>query len=136
MSMIVPDAYEVEVLTNLFTSALTLRLYGNNATPSGSSSSASFTEIAGGGYAALPLTFANWIIAAGDPSSATYIAVQSWTFTGAINAPGTIYGYFVTRDSDGKLMWAERFANALVPFSPIAGSKISILPVYDAQSLF
>src|SRR5215203_3433886 len=119
MGLVVPDVLEVEVLTDLLTSALTLKLYGNNVTPVGGSSAASFNEIAGGGYASLPLTFANWGIVAGTPSLATYNATQNFNFTGVINAPGTIYGYFVTRNSDGKLMFAERFPAANVPFSPI-----------------
>ena len=136
MPQVIPNALEVEILTEKLTPALTLKLYGNNATPSGSSSAASFTEIAGGGYVSKPLTFANWGIVSGDPSVATYNAMQTWDFTGVINAPGTVYGYFVTRNSDGKLMWAERFPAANVPFAPIAGSKIQVLPKLSAQSLF
>jgi hypothetical protein len=136
MSLVVPDALEVEILTEKLTPALTLKLYGNNVTPTGASTAAAFTEIAGGGYLAKPLTFANWGIVAGDPSVATYNAIQEWSFTGVINAPGTIYGYFVIRNSDGKLMWAERFPPANVPFSPIAGSVIRVLPKFTAQSQF
>ena len=136
MSQVVPDALEVEVLTTLLTSALTMRLYSNNATPSGSSSAASFTEVTGGGYANKPLTFAHWTIVAGDPSTATYDAAQVWTFTGATGGPGTIYGYYVTRNSDGKLMWAERFPPANVPFTPINGSVINVLPAFECQSEF
>jgi|SRR5215467_4360497 len=136
MSQVVPNQLEVEILTNLLNTAITLRLYGNNATPAAGSTAASFTEIAGGGYAAKALTFANWVITAGDPSTAQYNAVQQFIFTGVINAPGTIYGYYVTRNSDGHLLWAERFAAALVPFAPIAGSQINILPAFSAQSQF
>jgi hypothetical protein len=136
MSLVVPDTIEVEVLTTLLTPALTLRLYSNNATPDHSSSAATFTEVSGGGYANKPLTFANWGIVAGDPSIATYNANQIYTFTGPTDAPGSIYGYYVTRNSDGHLMWAERFPVANVPFIPIAGSQILILPKFSAQSLF
>jgi hypothetical protein len=136
MSLIVPDVEEVEVLTNTLTPALHLRLFSNNVTPVHTSSAASFTEVAGGGYAAFPLTFANWTIVAGDPSQATYNSNQIFIFTGPSSAPGTVYGYYVTRDSDGKLMWAERFPPANVPFVPIAGSEILILPRYSAQSQF
>ena len=136
MSMVIPDVLEVEIITTLLTPALTLRLYSNNATPIGTSSAASFTEVAGGGYAALPLTFAHWGITSGNPSTAIYDTTQTFTFTGVTNAPGTIYGYYVTRNSDGKLMWAERFASGLVPFTPIAGSVIKILPRFTADSEF
>lgn len=135
MSQKIPNAIEVEVLTALLTPAHTLRLYGNDYTPVDSSVTANFTEIAGGGYAAKPITFANWTITAGTPSLAAY-AFQQWIFSGVINAPGTIYGYYITRDSDSKLLSAERFPSANVPFSPIAGSKIVVLPRLSAESQF
>ena len=134
--MVVPDVLENEILTAILNTALTLKLYGNNTTPIGASLAAGFTEIAGGGYASKPLTFANWGIISGDPTSATYNTQQTWTFTGPINAPFTIYGYYVTRNSDGKLMWAERFAVGLVPFTPINGSIIKVIPKFVAQRLF
>lgn len=136
MSLIVPDTIEVEVLTNVLTPALTMKLYSNNFTPAHDSSAASFTEVTGGGYASKPLTFANWAITPGDPSQAIYNALQQWTFTGPTTGPGTIYGYYVTRNSDGKLMWAERFPSGVVPFVTINGSVIKVFPRFTAQSAF
>jgi hypothetical protein len=135
MSLKIVNAVEVEVLTALLTPAHTIRLYGNDKTPADADTTAAYTEIAGGGYANKPLTFANWSIASGTPSLATY-AAQTWLFTGVIDAPGTIYGYYVTRDSDSKLLLAERFPAANVPFSPINGSKIVVLPKVSAESQF
>ena len=134
MALVVPDTLEVETLTNILTSALTLRLYSNNVTPSGSSTVGGFTEVTGGGYAAKPLTFANWSITAGDPSTGIYNTNQELDFTGPTSGPGTIYGYYVTRNSDNKLMWAERFPAANVPFNSIAGSIIRVLPKITVQS--
>ena len=128
MALVVPDAREVDVLTDLLTSALTLKLYSNDVTPSGASLAGDFTEVAGGGYANKPLTFANWGITPGNPTVALYNATQSFVFTGPTNAPGTIYGYYVTRNSDGLLIFAQRFAAGIAPFSPIAGSNIRITP--------
>jgi len=136
MSQVVPDALEVEVLTELFADAMTMRIFGNNTTPVGTSVTGDFTEIAGGGYAAKALLPGDWSIVSGDPSYSVYSSTQTWTFTGPINAPGTIYGYYVTRDSDNKLMWAERFSSGIVPFSPIGGSVIKVLPKFTAQSAF
>jgi len=135
MSLVVPDTIEVEVLNSVLTPNLTLRLYSNNATPAHDSSAASFTEATGGGYANKPLTFANWTITAGDPSQAVY-GLQTWTFTGPMTGPATVYGYYVTRDSDGKLMWAERFGSGVVPFVSINGSVIKVIPRFTAQSQF
>lgn len=136
MPLKVPNTQEVEVLTNRLTPALTMRLYGNDKTPADGDTAAAYTEISGGGYAALPLTFGNWNIVGGNPSTATYNATQVWTFTGVIDPPGTIYGYYVTRNSDGALMWAERFPAANVPFGPVNGSVVRVLPRYTAQSQF
>jgi hypothetical protein len=136
MSIIVPNAIEGEILNSLLNTPLHLRLYSNNVTPLHASTVATFTEVAGGGYGALPLTFANWTITAVDPSTAVYNAVQNFNFTGPTSAPGTIYGYFITRDSDGHLMWAERFFFGNVPFIPIVGSKISISPKFACISQF
>ncbi len=136
MSLIIPDAVENIALVNLLTLPLTMKLYGNNKTPAHGDSAAGYTEIAGGGYVSKPLIFANWGITLGDPTLAVYNASQEWIFTGVIDAPGTIYGYFVTRNSDGQLMWAERFPSASVPFGPVDGSKIVVLPRISAQSEF
>lgn len=136
MGLVVPNVLEVEILTDKLNTPLTLRIFGNNYVPIGASATANFTEIIGGGYANKPLTFPNWTITSGDPSIALYNIQQQWNFTGAINAPGTIYGYFVTRNSDGKLMWAERFPSGFLPFTPIAGSLIKILPRFTGQSAF
>lgn len=135
MSLKVPNAAELEIITYVLTPALTLRMYGNNVTPADGDTAAGYTEIAGGGYANKPLTFANWTIVAGTPTTASY-AVQIWTFTGVINAPSTIYGYYVTRNSDGKLMWAERFPAATVPFTPAVGSIIRVVPKFTVESQF
>jgi len=135
MSLIVPNVVEVEVLVERLTPAHTLRIYGNNYTPLPSSASVNFTEIAGGGYVSKPITFAGWTIVAGSPSLATYSS-QTWIFSGAISGPGTIYGYYITRNSDGKLLLAERFPPANVPFSPVVGSKIILLPTFSCESQF
>jgi len=133
MSLIIPDAREIEVLTNFLTPALTLKLYGNNKTPTSADIAANYTEIVGGGYLSKPLIFANWTLTPGAPSVALY-AVQEWLFTGVINAPATIYGYFVIETISGLLKWADRFPVANVPFTPIAGSVIRVVPRISAES--
>ena len=136
MSLKIVNAVEVEVLQTLLTPAHTLRLYGNDITPGDNDIAANYTEISGGGYANLPLTFANWTITAGTPSTAVYNTVATWIFTGAVDAPGSIYGYYITRNTDGKLLLAERFPAAVVPFSTVAGSKIVVLPRVSCESQF
>lgn len=135
MPLKVPNTIEVEVLTTMLTPALTLRLYGNDKTPADGDTAAAYTEVSGGNYVNKPLVFATWSIVGGTPSVASYVG-QTWLFNGPINPPNTIYGYFVTRNSDGKLMWAERFPAANVPFAPVNGSKIVLLPKVSAESQF
>jgi len=135
MALVVPDAAEVRALQLILTLPLTIRIFGNNATPGPASVAASFNEIAGGGYANKPIVFANWAFTSNAPSYALY-AKKSWIFTGAINAPATIYGYFVTRDSDGLLMWAERFPAAAVPFTPVLGSLVEVTPKFTGSSVY
>ena len=136
MPLIVPDVSEVDILTNILTPALSIKLFSNNYTPVAASINASFTEVAGGGYAQKSLTFANWGISPGTPSIATYNAVQTWTFTGVTNAPATVYGYYVVRVSDGLLMWAERFSLGAVPVIPVLGTTITVTPVLTGGSVY
>jgi len=135
MPLKVPNALEVEVITSLLTPALTMRLYGNDKTPADGDVAANYTEISGGNYTSRPLLFASWTITPGAPSIASR-ALEQWLFNGPVAGPNTIYGYFVTRNSDGKLMWAERFPSANVPFGPVNGSKIVVLPRFSAESQF
>ncbi len=136
MGLIVPNFIEQEILQNFLNTPFTLRLFSNNLTPNGLTIAANLIEVAGAGYANKPLTFAHWGFTSGDPTVALYDTQQIWTFTGNTNAPGTIYGYYITRNSDGILAWAERFASGLVPFTPINGSIIKVTPKFSAQSLF
>lgn len=135
MPMKVPNAVELEIVTEFLTDAMTLRLYSNNKTPADNDIAANYTEVVGGNYVNKPLTFANWVINAGTPTVGVY-PFQQWLFNGPTGAPNTIYGYYVTRNSDGKLMWAERFPAANVPFAPVNGSKIVVQPKFSAESLF
>lgn len=136
MSLVVPNTIEVETLNFLLNFTFTMRIYGNDATPSATSQASNFTEIAGGGYANKLLLFPEWTVESGNPSRGVYSETQVWTFTGAIDSPGSIYGYYVTRNTDGKLFYAERFPSGSIPFAPVAGSVIKVLPVFNCQSLF
>lgn len=136
MSQIVTNLLELEVINATLISPLSLRLYSNNVTPAGTDTLATYTEVTGGGYAAKSLTFASWTIQQTTPPTSAINTSQLWTFTGPTTGPGTIYGYYVVRVSDSKLLWAERFPALLVPFSPIAGSRIAVLPKFTVESQF
>ena len=135
MALVVPDAAEARILESFLAGPLTLRLFGNNYVPIATSLAANFTEIVGNIYTSQPLLLASWVITLNNPSLAVH-PMLSWVFTGIINAPGTIYGYFVTRDSDGFLMWAERFDAAYAPIVPINNSIIQLVPQFSSSSVY
>jgi hypothetical protein len=135
MPMKVPNTVEVSIVTTILTPPLTLKLYSNDKTPADGDTVAAYTEVIGGNYASKPLVFATWTITAGAPTVGSYPA-QTWIFNGPTGGPGSIYGYYVIRNSDGLLQWAERFPAANVPFAPVNGSKIIVLPRFSAESLF
>lgn len=109
---------------------LKLKLYSNNVTPDASVTNSSFTEVAGGGYAAITLVFANWTITGGVAS----YPLQTFTFTGPTNSPGTIYGYYIVDTDDVSFIWAQRFPDAILPFEPVDGSTGDITPKLTAAS--
>lgn len=103
-------------------------LFTNNITPADTDTVATYTEAAGGGYAAKTLTGSTWTVTAGSPSQAAY-PQQSWTFTGALTTNPTIYGYFAKRATTGDLVLAETFSS----FTPAAsGDNIALTPAISA----
>ena len=108
---------------------LTLRLFVNDVTPG--QAGISYTEAAGGGYAAVTLTNGSWTVnTANDPSDATY-AQQTITFTGALTTNTTVYGYYVT-DADDTVVWAERLTGSITPANN--GDNIKITPKFQLSS--
>lgn len=108
-------------------STLVLRLFSSNTTPAETDTAATFTEYAATGYAAIVLTAASWTTVEGAPSQTSY-AQQTFTMTGA----GDAYGYYMTRNTGGRLAIAERFTSA--PFSiPAGGGTIKITPQVTAD---
>lgn len=111
--------------------ALTLRLFSNNITPSNTDTEASYTEVAGGGYAAIALTAASWVAATVASPSSTSYAQQTFTFTGATTAPGTIYGYYLT-NAGGKLVYSQTLTAGV--FTPaVNGDNVKVTPVLTAS---
>lgn len=108
---------------------LIYRLFTNNVVPSETDTAATFTEAVGGGYVAKTLTGATWNPVAGAPTQVEY-PVQTWTFTGALTGPPTIYGYFITRATAGDLIGAENFA-AYTPAA--AGDVLNLTPRITAD---
>ena len=104
---------------------LILRLYTSNTTPAETDVTATYTEAAGSGYAAINLTGATWgAPSEGAPSS---IAYPQQTFTSSGGGWGNTYGYFMTRTTSGRIALAERFSAG--PYNVAnSGDNIKITP--------
>lgn len=130
MALVVPNSSEVIMLNYVLNKDapenISILLYSNNVIPDENSTEATFTELANGlGYTTggQSLTPGSWSVISGNPSQGEHTEI-TWTFTGAA---GNVYGYYVTRDTGGELMWAERFTNG--PFNIATnGDQIKITP--------
>lgn len=127
MSLIVTNAEEIRNLTAWVAASApwSLRLFGNNHTPGATDVAGDYTQIAGGGYAAISLPSASWVFSIGIGAVGLYPA-QAFTFTGTITAPGTIYGYYIL-NAAGLLVLAESLAAS--PFTPsVNGDSVVVTP--------
>jgi microcystin-dependent protein len=106
----VVDQGETAMLSLVTDVDMTLRLYKNDVTDGLTDTQvealteASFTEADFAGYAAVSMTTA-WTVTAGNPSTAARAEesfIRSSTGTAQL-----VYGYYVTRNSDGDLQWFE-----------------------------
>ena len=133
MALLVPNNGEgdaasgfIGVTTNL--TAPILRLFSNNIPPAETDTAGTYTEATFTGYSAITLTPGSWSVVEGAPTRASY-AQQTFTGTGtAMNQ--NIYGYYLTRTTNGRIMLAERFTDGpyLVNNN---GDQIRITPQVD-----
>jgi hypothetical protein len=127
MSLNVPDSAELLALKAFIghtaqNEDAVLGLFISNITPSDTDTAATYTaiEAAGGAYARKPLARASWNVGF---NPITY-AAQTWTFTSALAANATIYGYFVLRATSLDIMWSEAFDSG---FQPLANGDALIV---------
>lgn len=132
MALVVPQVAEEAFLDLLVNVGYTLRLSRTDVTAGltiaqqNALTTASFTEANFSGYSAKTLTAGSWVTTQADPSTAVY-AQQTYTRT-VTGAAQTIYGYYVTRTSDGVLMWFEDFTGPLTVTAN--GDAIAITPTF------
>jgi hypothetical protein len=112
MAIVVPDVGEVTLLENIKTSysnSFHLHLYKNNFTPVEASVLGDFTEADFSGYATQAFGFTTALTVAGI----SYIVGSPlmWQQNGG-GTSNTIYGYYVTDNSNTILLWAERFSSS------------------------
>lgn len=107
MGIKVPDQGEIFLLRAfILEDDLDLRLFQNDLVMTDAMTEVDFVEATFTGYAAENLVAGTWVFTPGAPSDATYGDV---VFTSTAGGQSQfIYGYYVTRRSDGKLLWAER----------------------------
>jgi hypothetical protein len=103
---------------------LVLRLYSSNTTPGESDTEATYTETTITGYSAITLTGASWGTASGGSIA---FAQQTFTFSGS----GTLYGYYMTQATSGKLVYSERFSDGPYTY-PSGGGTLKITPTITA----
>lgn len=107
--------------------ALTVRLYKSNTTPSDSDTAATYTESTFTGYSAAALTAGTWGSASGG--TITYGAQLTYTCSGASSE--SVYGYYVT-NAGGVLLYSERDASA--PFAIAnSGDAVKLTPTISAN---
>jgi hypothetical protein len=134
MALLVPNDGEVIALEALVNKAvgqnLVLRLYQNNITPAEADTAATYTEATFTGYAAITLTGSSWTTTAGAPSHVDY-AQQTFT-SSAGSQSQSIYGYYLTQVTSGKLVYAERFSDG--PYVIVNnGDAIRVTPTITAD---
>lgn len=108
---------------------LTMKLFATNVTPTDTLTAGSFTEAAGGGYAAKTLANGSWTIETGVPRDALFVQ-QTWTFTGPLTTNLTIYGYYVV-DADNNLIFAELLGASFTPNNN--GDQLLVTPKFQAS---
>lgn len=128
----IPNVEEQRIGENYVSNGVSIRLYSNNYTPVEASTLANFTEVSGGGYSAVSLAGNSFTWTPGDPTVGE-APEQEWVFTGATTAPGTIYGYYLVDLVTGLYIGGERFAGAILPFTPVAGSTIRLTPTVQVS---
>lgn len=135
MTLVVVTQGQQIVLDQLLASTHSLRLFRNNVTSGLTAAQiralteSSFTEANFSGYAAATLSSGSWTVVTGDPTVASY-ATQTFTRSSTGTAQ-TIYGYYVTRNSDSKLVWFEYFPSVIsIEF---INDQIKVTPRITAQ---
>lgn len=117
----------IGITTNLTT--LNLRLYQNNITPAETDTAATYTEATFTGYAAVTaMPTGSWTVVEGAPTRASYPQQTFSSSAGSQNQ--SIYGYYMTRTTNGRIALAERFTDG--PYVIVNnGDQIRVTPQID-----
>jgi hypothetical protein len=134
MTLRIPNQGEAAMLGLVTSVAYACRLFTNHvhsgldATQINALDESDFTEATFAGYAAVTLTAGAWTTAEGNPSTVTYNSTVSF-IRSSTGTDEPQYGYYVTRSSDGLLMWYEYFDETPAAVSiDTAGEQIDVVP--------
>ncbi len=127
MALTSPSEGELLLLAYMFNKTApddpVIKLYGNDAAITGATVRADLTEASEAGYAAITLAGAGWTITSPGGVTTAEFAASTFTFT----TSASIFGYFVTDQTNDDVLWVERFSGA--PFAlPGGGGTIAITP--------
>ena len=120
------EGLDVLIPPYLVANDIKVKLFCNNHTPVRGDSVASFTEAAGGGYAAKTLGANTHTVDSGSTPHDISWSPQTFTFTGPLTTNTTIYGYFVTNSAGTKVLWAQLLDTPFVPAND--GDNLQINP--------
>lgn len=93
---------------------------------------ANLVECSAPGYAAIPLTPANWVGSTVNGVATYTYPVLPFTFTGQGSPAQTIYGHWIGDSATGNVLWGQTW---LSPYAiPSGGSTIYLAPTWANQS--
>jgi hypothetical protein len=137
MPLVVPNVGKINLLAEFFPTSLfnllEIRPYTSDVAPDAESVTSDFSFAIGRGLDAIAIgDSAEWsapAIVSGRAQAQYGTSAQQWTLTGSGDV--TVYGYVVTIEGGGDLIWAERFAS---PIEMVPGGTLQILPVLTLDS--
>jgi hypothetical protein len=132
MNQIYPDD-ALKTLLKIVTGAdVHYHLYVNDLVVDDATLLSDFVEQAGDGYAVVTVAAADWLA----PTVTAGVAVRTApaiSFTPTTGA-WTLYGYYVTDDTDAFLLWGGRFDGA--PVTQAIADPLVMVPIVGDQSRF
>ena len=112
--------------------SLVLHLFVSQWNMANNTVEANLVECSAPGYAAIPLTPANWVGSTVNGVANYTYPVVSFTFTGPGSPSQTIYGHWIGDSATGDVLWGLTW---LSPYAiPASGSTIYLAPTWANQS--
>lgn len=131
MSVAQPRRERVEMLRRYLDGFQVVGLFVNDRAPTDVDVAGDYVELAGGGYGALMVQGAEWVVAEDAALGLALAEGPEQVFQ--FNAPtDPVYGYFVRDAIGGRHLWAERWEDAdgrPTPIRPdLPGFEIRVVP--------